>query len=103
MTRPVTSEPVKLILRTSGCSTSGVPTSPPKPVRTLKTPGGNPASSNKAANSSVDADVNSEGLTTTVQPAASAGAIFQLANISGEFQGVIAATIPMGSLRVKAK
>jgi hypothetical protein len=40
---------------------------------------------------------------TTVQPAASAGAIFQLASRSGEFQGVIAATTPSGSLRVKLK
>ena len=38
--------------------------------------------------------MNSDGLTTTVQPAASAGAIFQVASISGEFHGVIAATTP---------
>ena len=38
-----------------------------------------------------------------VQPAASAGAIFQLASSSGEFHGVIAATTPSGSLRVKLK
>lgn len=36
-----------------------------------------------------------------VQSAASAGAIFQLANISGEFHGVMAATTPRGSSRVK--
>lgn len=101
--RPVVSEPVKLILATSGCSTSGVPTSAPKPVTTLNTPGGKPASSNSSANSSVDADVNSDGLMTRVQPAASAGAIFQVASSSGEFHGVIAATTPTGSWRVKAK
>ena len=101
--RPVESEPVKLILATSGCSTSGVPTSAPKPVTTLNTPGGKPASSNSCANSSVEAEVNSEGLATTVQPAASAGASFQASSSNGEFHGVMAATTPTGSWRVKAK
>src|SRR6059036_1708148 len=100
---PVTSEPVNVIFRTSGCSTSGEPTSAPKPVTTLNTPGGRPASSNSSASASVDADVNSEGLMTIVQPAASAGAIFQVASSSGEFHGVMATTTPSGSLRVKLK
>ncbi|MCY1228106.1 hypothetical protein D3C71_1509930 [compost metagenome] len=72
-------------------------------MTTLNTPGGKPASSNNVASSSVEAEVNSDGLTTTVQPAAMAGAIFQLNSINGEFQGVIAATTPTGSCRVKAK
>jgi len=37
----------------------------------------------------------------TVQPAASAGAIFHEAITSGEFQGAIASTTPSGSRRVK--
>ena len=40
ITRPVASEPVKAILRVSGCSTSGMPTSLPKPVTTFTTPAG---------------------------------------------------------------
>lgn len=101
--RPVWSEPVKLIFLTSGCSTSAAPTSLPKPVTALTTPGGNPASANSLTNSSVDAEANSDGLMTTVHPAASAGASFHDRISNGEFQGVIAATTPRGSLRVKLK
>src|SRR3569833_1532578 len=97
---PVVSEPVKVILATSGCSTSGVPASPPNPVTTLTTPGGNPACSISLQNSSSDADVNSEGLITAVLPAASAGASFQAVSSSGEFHGTMAATTPSGSCSV---
>ena len=45
----------------------------------------------------------SEGFHTTVFPAASAGASFHAASISGEFHGVIAAITPSGSSRVKLK
>ncbi len=84
-------------LATSGCSTSGAPTSAPNPVTTLTTPGGKPASSTSFMNSSTDADVNSDGLMTTVLPAASAGASFQAVSSSGEFHGTMAATTPIGS------
>ncbi len=93
------SEPVKVIFATSGWSTSADPASWPKPATTLKTPSGKPASRVSSANSSVDADVNSEGLITTEQPAAIAGAHFQATNISGEFHAVSAATTPIGSWR----
>ena len=56
-----------------------------------------PARRNKSANSTIAQDVNSEGLMTAVQPAANAGASFQLVNVSGEFQGVMIATTPFGS------
>ena len=69
----------------------------------MKTPSGSPASFVSAANSSVEAEVNSEGFTTTAQPAASAGAHFQATNIRGEFQAVSAPTTPTGSCVVKAK
>src|SRR5689334_6886436 len=94
---PVASEPVNATFATSGCSTSGAPTSGPKPVTTLTTPGGNPAASTSFMNSSTDADVNSEGLMTTVFPAASAGASFHVVSSKGEFHGTIAATTPSGS------
>ena len=48
-------------------------------------------------NSSVDAEVNSDGLMTTVLPAASAGASFHDSSSSGEFHGVIMPTTPSGS------
>ena len=67
----------------------------------MTTPFGKPASANSAANSIIDAEVNSDGLITAVQPAASAGASFQLVSVSGEFHGVMIATTPFGSyLRV---
>ncbi|MNC94377.1 hypothetical protein D3C83_112160 [compost metagenome] len=91
---------MKATFATSGCSTSGIPTSAPKPVTTLTTPGGNPACSINFMNSSVEAEVYSEGLITTVLPAASAGASFQASSSSGEFHGMIAATTPSGSCRV---
>jgi len=103
MRAPVASEPVKVILAMSWCSTSAAPASGPKPATTLKTPSGKPASLVRAANSSDEAEVNSEGLTTTEQPAASAGAHFQAMNSRGEFHAVRAPTTPTGSCVVKAK
>ena len=87
-------------LSTPGCAASAAPVSRDSPVTTLTTPGGNPAWSISSANPSVDAGQCSDGLTTTVQPAASAGASFQVISSSGEFHGVIAATTPTGSRRV---
>ena len=43
-----------------------------------------------------EAGVSSDGLMTQVLPQAIAGATFQLAIISGKFQGLIAATTPAG-------
>ena len=64
-----------------GCSTSILPVCP-SPLMTLNTPGGriSPASS---ASLTVDSGVVSLGLRTTALPAAMAGAIFQIAIISG--------------------
>ena len=84
---PVDVAPVNATLSTPGCATSGAPAPSPKPVTTLNTPGGKPASSTSAANSSVDAGACSAGLTTNVHPAASAGASFQLISSTGEFHG----------------
>ena len=44
---------------------------------------------------------NSAGFNTKVQPVASTGAIFSIAMGSGEFQGVMAPTTPIGSRSVK--
>jgi hypothetical protein len=61
---------------------------------------GKPASCTRAANSSVEIGVWSDGLTTNVQPAASAGASFHAISSRGEFHGTIAPTTPTGSCRV---
>ena len=97
---PTAVDPVNASLSTPGCAASALPASGVEPVTTLKTPGGSPASSKRRASSSVETGVWSEGFATSVQPAASAGAAFQVSSISGEFHGTIAPTTPTGSWRV---
>ena len=67
------------------------------------TPLGKPASRMSSMNSREEAEVNSEGLTTAVFPAARAGASFHASRSNGEFQAVIIPTTPSGSYRVKLK
>ena len=59
-----------------------------------------PASSASSPILSAVSGVNSAGLSTTVQPQASAGAIFHIPIISGKFHGMIAPTTPIGSRTV---
>ena len=99
---PVFVDPVKATLSTPGWRTSERPTAGPLPVMTLKTPSGIPASVTSFASSSAVTGVWSLGFVTIVQPAARAGASFQLSSSSGEFHGTMAATTPTGSRRVKA-
>ncbi len=61
------------------------------------TPLGKPTSRASAATRRLDSGVSSAGFITTVLPAASAGPIFQLVNISGKFHGTICPTTPTGS------
>ena len=89
--------PVKLIILTSWCSIRGAPVVGPKPVTTLIKPSGRSASSKIFINSNVEHDALSEGLITTVLPAAIAGANFQINVPIGEFQGRMSATTPNGS------
>ena len=94
--RPVGVEPVKLILSMPGCAVSAAPASPP-PHTTLSAPAGRPASAASAARRNAVSGVSGAGFSTTVQPAASAGAIFHSAIASGKFHGTIAPTTPTGS------
>ena len=87
---PTSVEPVNAILSTPACSTSACPIDGP-PARTLTTPGGRSASAMISASESAVSGVVSAGLSTTVLPAASAGAIFQAAISSGKFHGMICA------------
>ena len=48
------------------------------------------------ASSVAEIGLHSAGLCTTVQPAANAGAIFQVPSMKGMFQGVMAPTGPIG-------
>ena len=77
---PVSTEPVKATHSTRSSSTIRAPTSP-APATRPTTPGG--SASKQSASISVDSGVSSLGLATTVLPAASAGASFQLSSSSG--------------------
>ena len=100
--RPTSVDPVNAILATSGCSTSRWPTVAPEPTSTFTTPSGIPASLAISSKRSAVMGVSTAGLSTTVLPAASAGASFQEAINSGKFQGVINPTTPSGSRTVNA-
>ena len=97
---PTSVDPVKTILRTSGCSTSRCPTTEPLPGSTVNTSSGSPASSASSASRIAVSGVSSAGLRTTVLPAASAGANAQPAIGIGKFHGTIAPTTPSGSRKV---
>ena len=68
----------------------------PSPVTMLTTPGGSSASRSTSQNSSAVSGVVSAGLSTTVLPAASAGAIFHASISSGKFHGMICPATPTG-------
>jgi hypothetical protein len=96
--RPTARLPVNDSLSTIGWLISASPVGSPGPVTMLSTPGGSPASVISAAGRSTAKVAYSDGLSTTVQPAASAGAIFCAASSSGAFHGT---TAPTGSRSVK--
>ena len=75
---------------------SALPAVSPKPCTVFSTPAGNPASKQISASSVAVSGLHSAGLCTTVQPAASAGAIFQVDSMNGVFHGVMTATGPSG-------
>ena len=100
---PISVEPVNEILSTPGCLTSAAPAVEPPPGNTLNAPGGNPASSMISAIASAVSGVSLAGFRITVQPAARAGANFQVAMLRGKFQGTTAPTTPTGSRSVYAK
>ncbi|MCY1239552.1 hypothetical protein D9M72_523490 [compost metagenome] len=97
ISEPVRLSPTKPIALISGCSVSARPASSPKPLTRFQTPFGSPASSAISTSSRAVSGENSAGLCTTVQPAASAGAIFQVDSMNGVFQGVMIPTGPIGT------
>ena len=95
--RPTAVDPVKLSFRSRGSAMIGPATAAEVDVvTTLTTPAGTPASSSSCTKKSVVSGVSSAGFTTTVQPAASAGAILRVAIASGKFHGVISRHGPTG-------
>jgi hypothetical protein len=100
MAWPARTDPVNATLRTLGWAPNRAPTSSPVPVTTLRTPSSRPAEVARHASSRVVAEVNSEGLATTVLPASNAGAMARAAWFSGAFHGVMTPTTPNGSRTV---
>jgi hypothetical protein len=84
-------------LRTKGLAQSTSPTRRAWLVVTmLNTPAGKPASAPSSASAMAVSGVCIGGLSTIVQPDASAGAALRVIIAAGKFQGVMAATTPTG-------
>jgi hypothetical protein len=81
-----------------GLPVSSLPISLAEPVTTLSTPAGMPARSASATSASAENGVWLAGLTTMVQPAASAGPALRVIIAAGKFHGVMAAVTPIGCL-----
>jgi hypothetical protein len=92
---PVRLSPTKAMALMSGCSVRALPASSPKPLTRFHTPAGRPASWAISARIRAVNGLNSAGLCTTVQPAARAGAIFQVDSMKGVFHGVMTPTGPI--------
>ena len=92
---PTAVEPVNATLSTSGCLTSARPISP-GPVMMLTTPGRQVRLAAHVGEEQRRSGVEDAGLSTTVLPAASAGAIFQASISSGKFHGMTCAATPSG-------
>ena len=88
-------------MSTSGWPAIACPTSGPVPLTRLNTPPGAPAASTISAKRIPLIGAISLGFNTTVQPAASAGATLQTIWFNGQFQGVISAATPIGSLTMR--
>ena len=91
---PAATEPVSVTSCVMGLRTSASPSLPPAPVRTLTTPGGNPARSKIVASASAESGVVELGFTTMVLPAISAGATLRATIAEGKFHGVIPTQTP---------
>src|SRR6185437_13262728 len=74
---PARVDPVKDTMSTPGWDAMASPTTGPEPCTRLNTPAGSPTDSMTSASTYELSGAISEGLTTTVQPAASAGATLQ--------------------------
>ena len=97
-TRPISVEPVKVIFFTIAFEVISAPIARALPVTTLKTPFGIPARWPSSASARAENGVWLAGLSTMVQPAASAGPALRVIIAFGKFHGVIAATTPIGCL-----
>ncbi len=93
MARPASVGPSKAIMSTPSCCASMLPARS-SPVTMFNTPSGSPAVRDRSASSSALRVVLSEGLMTTVSPAASAGASRADSVASGAVSPMITAQTP---------
>ncbi len=95
--RPTSVEPVNDTTRTRGSCSIAETTGPDRRDGiTLTTPAGTPASSSSGISASMVSGVSLAGLSTTGQPAASAGPILRVAIAAGKFHGVTSTATPAG-------
>src|SRR3954452_23008534 len=94
---PIAVEPVNDTMSMSDDAVSAAAGAASAPVITLTTPGGNPTSCMISARTRIASGSCGAGLTTTVQPTASAGAILPATLVSGKLYGEMHATAPTGS------
>ncbi len=101
---PTSVDPVNDTLRSRGSAISG-PTTRDAEVAgsTLRTPSGSPASAKIPARASMDSGVSWAGLTTMVQPAATAGPILRVPMARGKFHGVMSRHGPTGCFIVSSR
>ena len=85
--------------RTSGAAVNTSPIAAGSPQTRFTTPGGKPASWKISNSSTAESGVCSAGLSTTVLPAATAGASLRVIIELGKFHGVMQATTPRGRRR----
>ena len=103
-TFPTSVDPVKESLRVRGSLMSGSIVRPELfAVTTFSTPAGSPASSMICASASMLSGVCLAGLTTMVQPAATAGPILRVPMAMGKFQGVMNRHGPTGCCMVSTR
>ena len=100
---PTAVEPVNVSLRTVGFVASSSPTTDAAPGTTLNTPGGTPERRASSASARAESGVALAGLSTIVQPAASAGPALRGIIAIGKFHGVIAAQTPIGCLSTSSR
>jgi hypothetical protein len=101
---PTAVEPVNDSLRSRGSRIRGSMTCPDADVViTLSTPSGSPASTRMRASASMLSGVCAAGLTTMVQPAATAGPILRVPIAIGKFHGVISRQGPTGRWSVRSR
>ncbi len=102
-TPPTAVEPVRETMSTSGWVANASPSAPPAPFTMLNTPAGRPASSTASAKMRAESGESWLGLSTMVQPAASAGPTLQVTWFIGQFQGASRAQTPTGSRTMRVE